>query len=153
MAERQDYGPPERHQHDAISQVETMQAGVKVARVETQTMLDRYLRGRHIEQRQYDAGMKLYAAWLASGSGQPLTGSYEFRIAGLADMTERQAEMRIRFQSALADVGRHLSPVLVHVCICDLSAKDWCSRQGHHPKGGIMALRLALDALADHYRL
>ena len=53
--------------------------------------------------------------------------------------------------AALRDIGRDLSSVAQWVAIEGMTARDWGEREGHDPKGGIVALRLALDALGDHF--
>lgn len=151
-AAQSDTGPHERHQHgDAIELEETIQAGVRRARNRTQTVLDRYLLRRQITQRQYDAGSKIYRQWRASGSQASVTGRYGPRLGHSPERSEHQIDMRRRVDRALRDVGSQLSAVAVHVCLCDLPARDWAIRAGGAPQAGIVVLRLALDALADHY--
>ncbi len=150
---RADTGPKERHQHgDVIELEETMQAGLRRARNRTQVALDRYLIRREISERQYDAGSKLYRQWRASGSQLSVTGRYGPRLGRSEEKSEFQIDMRRRVDRALRDVGSQLSAVLVHVCLCDLPARDWAVRAGGAPQAGIVVLRLALDALADHYQ-
>lgn len=147
-----DIGPKERYQHgDVIDLEETIQAGLRRARNRTQTVLDRYLLRREISERQYDAGNKLYRQWRASGSQVSVTGRYGPRLGHSPERSEFQIDMRRRVDAALRDVGKQLSAVLVHVCLCDLPARDWAIRSGGAPQAGIVVLRLALDALADHY--
>lgn len=147
-----DTGPRERHQHrDVIELEETMQAGLRRARNRTQTSLDRYLLRRQISERQYDAGSKIYRQWRASGSQVSVTGRYGPRLGHSPEKSEYQIDMRRRVDAALRDVGAQLSAVLVHVCLCDLPAREWAIGAGGAPQAGIVVLRLALDALADHY--
>ena len=147
-----DTGPSERHQHgDAIELEETIQAGLRRARNRSQTILDRYLLRRQISERQYDAGNKIYRQWRASGSQASVTGRYGPRLGHSPEKSEHQIDMRHRVDMALRDVGSQLSAVLVHVCLCDLPARDWAIAIGGAPQAGIVVLRLALDALADHY--
>ncbi len=147
-----DTGPKERHQHgDVIELEETMRAGLRRARNRTQTVLDRYLLRREISDRQYDAGNRLYRQWRASGSQMSVTGHYGPRLGHSQDKSEFQIDMRGRVDAALRDVGKQLSAVLVHVCLCDLPARNWALGIGGAPQAGIVVLRLALEALADHY--
>lgn len=147
-----DTGPIERHQHgDSIELEETMQAGLRRARNRSQTILDRYLLRRQITERQYDAGNKIYRQWRASGSQVSVTGRYAPRLGHSTEKSEYQIDMRRRVDLAMRDVGSQLSAVLVHVCLCDLPARDWAIGAGGAPQAGIVVLRLALDALADHY--
>ena len=147
-----DTGPKERHRHgDVIDLEETMQAGVRRARNRTQNVLDRYLLRREISERQFDAGTRLYRQWRASGSQLSVTGRYGPRLGSSPEKSEFQMDMRRRVDLALRDVGKQLSAVLVHACLCDLPARDWATRIGGAPQAGIVVLRLGLDALADHY--
>ena len=147
-----DTGPRERHQHgDAIELEETMQAGLRRARNHSQTALDRYFIRRQITERQYDAGNKIYRQWRASGSQVSVTGRYGPRLGHSPEKSEYQIDMRRRVDLAMRETGTQLSAVLVHVCLCDLPARDWAVSVGGAPQAGIVVLRLALDALADHY--
>jgi hypothetical protein len=56
---------------------------------------------------------------------------------------------RLRFERALASVDKLNAALLIHVCITDESPSSW---KPDRPKDGAPCLRLALDALADHYR-
>jgi Domain of unknown function (DUF6456) len=147
-----DTGPMERHRHgDVIELEETIHAGLRRARNRSQTILDRYLLRREISERQYDAGGKIYRQWRASGSQVSVTGRYGPRLGHSPEKSEYQIDMRHRVDLALRDVGSQLSAVLVHVCLCDLPARQWAIGAGGAPQAGIVVLRLALDALADHY--
>ncbi len=153
-----DIGPPERYRHGDIIQSEPgEEAGVQFRRVMTQNVLDRHLARDQIGQRQFDAGMKLLRLWRASGASPRVIASYGPRvhgprIDGARDMSERQAVLRGSVTEVLRAMGP-LSGILVHVCLCDEAARDWAKARGHAPQGGIVVLRLALDALADHWRL
>ena len=147
-----DTGPKERHQHgDVIELEETMQAGLRRARNRTQAIIDRYLLRRQISERQFDAGTKLYRQWRASGTQVSVTGRYGPRLGHSPERSEYQIDMRRRVDAALRDVGSQLSAVLIHVCLCDLPAREWAIGAGGAPQAGIVVLRLALDALAHHY--
>ena len=147
-----DVGPEQRYQHgDVIVLEETMQAGQKRVRNRTQSALDRYLLRGQIAERQFDAGERLYRQWRAAGDQMSVTGRYAQRLGRSPNKSDFQFDMRRRVDAALRDVGKQLSAVLVHVCLCDLPARDWAVRIGGAPQAGIVVLRLALDALADHY--
>lgn len=150
---RADAGPPERHQHGDTIRIEPADAaGVFYRRVTTQTVLDRYRARNEISQRQFDAGAKLYAIWRAGGAAQRVTALYEVRIKARREISDRQAEMRHRITQVLRHMGP-LAGVLVHVCLCDAAARDWATARGDAPQAGLAVLRLALDGLADHWRL
>lgn len=151
-----DTGPPERYRHgDTIQSEPGDRAGLEVRRVMTQNVLDRYLIRDSIERRQFDAGMKLFRLWRASGGSPRVIASYGPRVGdaqGAHDLSGRQAALRASVTGVLRRMGP-LSGILVHVCICDEPARAWATARGQAPQGGIVVLRLALDALADHWRL
>ena len=142
-----------RAKGDIVEIEETIDAGIKRARVRTQTMLDRYLAREQITQRQFDAGQRLHGTWRAAGSAQTVVASYGLRVAGGGDMTQRQAALRSDVTSALLSTGNRLASILVHVCLCDEAAGTWGERHRGKAADGIPVLRLALDCLADHWGL
>jgi hypothetical protein len=127
-------------------------AGVFLQRVVTQNVLDRYLHRGQITLRQFDAGMRLYRLWRAAGSAASLTMTYAPRTDGSRELSEEQALRRSKLTSLLRRMGR-FAEVLVHVCLCDQAARDWAVTRGDAPQAGVVVLRLALDQLADHWRL
>ena len=144
---------PERYQHgDVIQMVATDIPGVRGRRVETQTNMDRYLKHRRITQRQYDAGMRIYADWRRQGGEPRVVAAYEHRIPGSGD-TDREVMARKRYTDAIQAVGKRLTGVIVHVALLDHSVGDWAREHGYRAEAGMAALHLALDTLADHYRL
>ena len=148
-----DEGPAERYQHGDIIRIEpTTRAGISCRRVMTQSMLDRYVARKQITQRQFDAGRRLYGLWRAAGGEQRVIAYYAVRVQGQTEMSDREAELRHRVTQLLRDMGA-LSGVLVHVCLCDSAARDWAVARGDAPQAGLAILRLALDGLADHWRL
>jgi len=148
-----DVGPAERYQHGDIIRAEpTERAGISCRRVMTQSMLDRYFARKQISQRQFDAGRKLYGTWRAAGGEQRVTAFYAVRVQGQSEISDREAELRHRVTQVLRDMGT-LSGILVHVCLCDSAARDWAAARGDAPQAGLAILRLALDGLADHWRL
>lgn len=148
-----DVGPPERYQHgDVIRSEPGEEAGVFYRRVATQSALDRYLTRRQISQRQFDAGMRLYQLWRAAGGTHQITLAYEFRVRGHRELSDRQAVLRRRVTEILRALGP-LAGILVRVCLCDEAARDWAAARGDAPQAGVVVLRLALDSLADYWRL
>lgn len=148
-----DAGPKERYQHgDTIRAEPGEVAGLFVQRVTTQSVLDRYLQRGQISQRQFDAGMKLYRLWRASGSARSVISNYGPRIDSAKEISERQAILRHKVTETLREMGR-LSEILVHVCLCDQPAREWASSRRDAPQAGVVVLRLALDTLADHFKI
>ncbi len=148
-----DSGPAERYQHgDIIRSEPGAAAGVFHQRVTTQTALDRYRVREHISQRQFDAGTKLYRMWRAAGGGQRVIASYGMRLQAQPELSDEQAQLRHRVSQVLRRMGP-LSGILVHCCICDEAARGWAAARGDAPQSGLAMLRLALDGLADYWRL
>ncbi len=148
-----DAGPPERYQHGDVIRAEPGEdAGVFYRRVATQSALDRYLTRGQISQRQFDAGLKLYRTWRAAGGAHRVTFSYELRVPGRGEITDEQAVLRQRVTEILRTMGP-LAAILVRVCLCDEAARDWAAARGDAPQAGVVVLRLALDALADYWKL
>lgn len=149
-----DPGPAERYQHGDVIRTEPgRDAGVFYRRVTTQSVLDRYLARGQISARQFDAGIKLYRLWRAAGGAQRVTASYgALRVQARRELSDEQAALHARVTEILRRMGP-LSAILVHVCLCDAAARDWASARGDAPQAGVVVLRLALDALADYWRL
>jgi hypothetical protein len=78
--------------------------------------------------------------------------AYGPRVRAERQLSDDQAVLRQRVTEILRAMGP-LSAILVHVCLCDEAARDWASARGDAPQAGVVVLRLALDALADHWRL
>jgi hypothetical protein len=122
-------------------------------RVMTQRVLDRYAQRDEIDARQYAAGDALYRLWYAAGRSPKVTMNL-LSVGGSDENAEdRKAGAWADLNGALRAVGKRLSPVLVHVCLADGTASAWARKNAHDPRGGLTALRLGLDALADHFRL
>jgi len=136
---------------DVIAIEETVQAGVKRARVRSQSMLDRYLLRDQITRRQYDAGERLHRLWRAAGAAPLVVANYGPRIKGGGEIGDRQAALRADIGKVLTALGSRQASVLMHVCLCDEAAGDWGDRHRGRATDGIPILRLALDGLADHW--
>jgi hypothetical protein len=76
--------------------------------------------------------------------GKPARGQLAFSGSG---WEPRQVAARERFEKALMLLGP-LARIVLHVAVLDLPTADW-----HRPRDAVPILRLALDGLADHYRL
>jgi hypothetical protein len=155
----------QRFQHDDIERA-AQSRGSSTAdrpplRVMTENVLDRYLRTKMrdsrtvIDQKQHDAGMRLYAEWRVSGFQARIIGSYGVRFDGPSDISQHQANVYTSVQRALKDVGGLCQHVLVHVCLHNGTARDWARNRGmpeHVARTyGIWLLRDALNMLVHHY--
>ena len=114
-----------------------------------------------IDQRQFDAGEKLRTDWERAHLAPSLTmrwdaaprsgarrGSVDHLEAG-----ERQTVARQRFDAAMTALGRDLNDIAWRV-ICSGEAMPVAEKAlGWPVRSGRLVLRLALDRLADFYRL
>jgi hypothetical protein len=112
----------------------------------------------HLEDRLFEAGERLRADYERAQLSPGVTMRWDpVRIRSTGDpglnATERQIAARRRFDRAMAQAGRGLQDILWRVvCACDaLSAAekslDWPARSGK------LVLRIALDRVAEFYRI
>ena len=114
-----------------------------------------------IDQRQFDAGEKLRADWERANLAPSITMRWDagprsggFRGSGdHLEPTERQAAARQRFDAAITALGRDLNDIAWRV-ICSGEAMPMAEKAlGWPVRSGRLVLRMALDRLADFYRL
>ena len=112
----------------------------------------------HLSDRQLVAGEKLRADWERSGLSPGVTMRWDpVRVRGTGDRGllpgEQAVAARQRFDAAIAAAGAGLSDVLWRVVcagealVTAEKALDWPARSGK------LVLRLALDRVADFYRI
>jgi len=139
-------------------------ANGKVWRNLTQTPLDRLLHRGSLTPRQWAAGERLRGDLHAAALGPRVTTRLDAAIGsartdpawGLAP-GERSAAARRRVRLTLDAVGAPLAAVLIAVVWHDSAPGHWATTTGLDASSarpaGMMALRLALDTLADRYGL
>jgi hypothetical protein len=112
----------------------------------------------HLDDRLFDAGERLRADYERAQIAPGVTTRWEpVRIRGVGGArlapTERQVAARQRFDGAIKAAGKGLDDILWRVvCACETvpaaeKALDWPARSGK------LVLRLALDRVADFYRI
>ncbi len=110
----------------------------------------------HLDDRLFAAGEKLRFDYERAQLSPVVTMRWEpVRIRGAARLTptEGQIAARQRFDGAIAAAGKGLADILWRVvCACETvpaaeKALDWPARSGK------LVLRLALDRVADFYRV
>lgn len=110
----------------------------------------------HLDDRLFDAGERLRADYERAQIAPGLTTRWEpVRVCGAARLapSERQIAARHRFDGALRAAGKGLEDILWRVvCACETvpvaeKALQWPARSGK------LVLRLALDRVADFYRI
>jgi hypothetical protein len=149
-----DTGTEHRWQHDDFRDefLDGKAGSPKRRRVTTQTPLDRYYNRDQISQRQYDAGMKYYALHRRGSGTQRITASYSPAIGkSYSEMSDGQAHAWSEFAMASREIGKQLNDCAYDVCVVGISAGDWAKKKDADQKGGILVLRLALDALGDYF--
>lgn len=113
---------------------------------------------RHIDDRLFDAGERLRTDYENSQLGPSITMRWDpVRIKGTggSDLTpsERQLAARTRFDGALAQAGKGLEDILWRV-VCAGETLPVAEKTLKWPaRSGKLVLRLALDRVADFYRL
>lgn len=112
----------------------------------------------HLDDRLFDAGERLRADFERAQLSPGVTMRWEpVRIRGMGGAclapSERQVAARQRFDGAIAAAGKGLEDILWRVvCACETlpvaeKALAWPARSGK------LVLRLALDRVADFYRV
>lgn len=117
-----------------------------------QSAIDRYFDRGSIDGIHKTAADRLLADFHASGYHQRVVASYEPSIGHGSDHGPPLGPKATEFSNALKAVGFPLTLVLWAVVIEDHSAADWAASIGRPVNDGGPALRLALDALANHYK-
>ena len=111
----------------------------------------------HLDDRLYDAGERLRMDWERAQLGPALTMRWEpVRIAGTGATlhpTERQLAARERFDGAIGAAGKGLADILWRV-VCAGETLPTAEKALTWPtRSGKLVLRLALDRVADFYRI
>ena len=112
----------------------------------------------HLDDRLFDAGERLRADYERAELGPNITMRWDpVRIRGTADdgltQTERQIAARARFDGALAQAGKGLEDILWRV-VCAGETLPVAEKALKWPaRSGKLVLRLALDRIADFYRI
>ena len=111
----------------------------------------------HLDDRQFIAGERLRADWetgqlspSVTMNWSPVRANSNWR--GL-EPGERQIAARARFEKAVAAVGAGLSDVLGRVVCAGEGLPDAERALGWPVRSGKLVLRLALDRVADFYRV
>ena len=114
-----------------------------------------------VSERQYEAGERLRADWTIAGMGPRVTmrwdaGPVASGRGGARDPAEAtlaQISAKRRMEAAMADVGKGLSDVLWRVACAGEGLGDAERALRWPARAGKLVLGLALDRLADHYRM
>lgn len=112
----------------------------------------------HLSDREYDAGERLRADYERANLSPSLTMRWDpLRVdgGGGSDLTpgERQLAAKERFDGALAEAGKGLRDILWHVVCANQSIPDTEKALNWPARSGKLVLKLALDRVADYYRI
>ncbi len=115
----------------------------------------------HIDRRQFDAGEKLRTDWERGQLASRVTMSWDaapvHRGRGgrgpMADLSAGQVDARRRFQSAIDAAGPGLADILWRIVCSGEGMRDAESALGWPARAGKVVLTIALDRIADFYRL
>jgi Domain of unknown function (DUF6456) len=143
----------------------TMRKGAKPRRTVTVNLAESPLAWLHtyghLNERQFLAGEKLRSDYEIAGLGQRTTMIWEHMpvscgkrtASGPANPTDRMLNAKGRFDGGLAVLGRDLSDVAWRVICAGETVPLAEKSMGWPARSGKLVLRIALDRLADYYRL
>ena len=115
----------------------------------------------HLSQRQFDAGERLRFDYERGQLSQRVTMSWDCAPvargrggAGVAsDLSGAQIDAKARFKSALDRAGPGLADILWRIVCGGEGMRDAETALGWPARAGKLVLTLALDRVADHYRI
>lgn len=120
-----------------------------------------WLRSRgHVTQRQFDAGEQLRLDWEAAELAPRVTMRWDPAPIGSGraggsqlEPAERQMKSKQRFQAAIDAAGAGLADILWRVVCAGEGMRDAETALGWPARSGKLVLTLALDRVANFYRL
>lgn len=121
-----------------------------------------WLRSRGLlTRRQYDAGERLRSDWERAGLAPGITMKWDAASvgrrsgghAGAPDLSGAQIDAKRRFEAAIGAAGPGLSDILWRVVCAGEGMRDAETALGWPARAGKLVLTLALDRVADFYRI
>jgi hypothetical protein len=114
-----------------------------------------------VTQRQYDAGERLRADWERAQLAPRVTMAWDAAPvskgrggpASEPDLSGAQIDARRRFDDAVASAGPGLADILWRVVCAGEGMRDAESALGWPARAGKLVLTIALDRIADYYRV
>ncbi len=112
----------------------------------------------HLCDRLFDAGERLRADYERAQLGPSVTMRWDpVRVKGSGDhgltQTERQVAAKARFDAALVEAGSGLSDILWRVVCAGEAIPHAEKHLGWPVRSGKLVLKLALERVADFYRI
>ena len=119
-----------------------------------------YSRG-HVSRRQLDAGEALRRDWERGQLAPRVTMTWDAApvsrsrggAAQLPDLNGAQLDAKRRFEEAVSEAGPGLSDILWRVVCAGEGMRDAETALGWPARAGKLVLGLALDRVADYYRI
>jgi len=114
-----------------------------------------------VTQRQYDAGERLRTDWERAQLAPRVTMSWDAApvargrggSAPEVDLSGTQIDARHRFEDAVASAGPGLADILWRIVCAGEGMREAESALGWPARAGKLVLMLALDRVADYYRI
>src|SRR4051794_26714947 len=119
-----------------------------------------FVRG-FVSQRQFDAGERLRCDWERAQLAPRVTMAWDCApvsrgrcgAAQQADLSGAQIDARERFDQAVAAAGPGLADILWRIVCAGEGMRDAETALGWPARAGKVVLTLALDRIADYYRM
>jgi len=114
-----------------------------------------------LTQRQFDAGERLRCDWERGQLAPRVTMAWDSApiargrggSAPRPDLSGSQIDARQRFDAAIASAGRGLSDILWRIVCAGEGMREAETALGWPARAGKVVLTLALDRIADYYRI
>lgn len=115
----------------------------------------------HVSDRQYAAGERLRIDWERAQLGQRITMAWDAApvargrggASPAVDLDGLQLDAKRRFEAATAAAGPGLSDILWRIVCAGEGMRDAETALGWPARAGKLVLTLALDRVADYYRI
>lgn len=116
---------------------------------------------RHVSERQFTAGERLRTDWERGQLGPRVTMTWDpapvTRSRGGSaepvDLSRSQLDSKRRFEAAVAEAGPGLADILWRVVCAGEGMREAESALGWPARAGKLVLGIALDRVADYYRI
>lgn len=115
----------------------------------------------HVSQRQFDAGERLRMDWERGQMAARVTMAWDSApvarsrggSAASLDLGSAQIDAKRRFEAAVDEAGPGLADILWRVVCAGEGMRDAESALGWPARAGKLVLGIALDRVADYYRI